>query len=121
MYLQLAGEEDKKMTENWKGDADGILIFVSRRFACGSTATRTTNPEFGDRFILCSRRNPSHSVCAGPQAELSGHLSILPCKHLSDPRRFEWPPGPYPPHTFESAHTILPTNLCRVGQLALVP
>ena len=30
MYLQLAGEEDKKMTENWKGDADGILIFVSR-------------------------------------------------------------------------------------------
>ena len=29
MYLQLAGEEDKKMTENWKGDADGILIFVS--------------------------------------------------------------------------------------------
>jgi len=31
MYLQLAGEEDKKMTENWKGDADGILIFVSHQ------------------------------------------------------------------------------------------
>ena len=32
MYLKLAREEDKKMTENWKGDADGILIFVSRHF-----------------------------------------------------------------------------------------
>jgi len=30
MYLQLAGEEDKRITENWTGDADGILIFVSR-------------------------------------------------------------------------------------------
>ena len=32
MYLQLAEDEDKKMTESWKGDADGILIFVSRHF-----------------------------------------------------------------------------------------
>ena len=28
MYLEMAGEEDKKMVENWKADADGILIFV---------------------------------------------------------------------------------------------
>jgi len=34
MYLKLAGEEDVKMTENWKGDADGILIFVSRHSCC---------------------------------------------------------------------------------------
>jgi len=39
MYLKLAGEEDVKMTENWKGDADGILIFVSRH------STRTTVPQ----------------------------------------------------------------------------
>ena len=25
----MAEEEDKKMTESWKADADGILIFVS--------------------------------------------------------------------------------------------
>jgi hypothetical protein len=24
----MASEEDKKMAENWKDDADGILIFV---------------------------------------------------------------------------------------------
>ncbi|KAF8258407.1 hypothetical protein EI94DRAFT_1622425, partial [Lactarius quietus] len=28
MYLERAKEEDKKMTENWKADADGILIFT---------------------------------------------------------------------------------------------
>ena len=28
MYLDMAKEEDKKMTENWKADADGIFVFV---------------------------------------------------------------------------------------------
>ena len=27
-YLEMATEEDKKMTDSWKADADGILIFV---------------------------------------------------------------------------------------------
>jgi hypothetical protein len=30
MYLEMATEEDKKMAESWKDDADGILIFVRR-------------------------------------------------------------------------------------------
>ena len=28
MYSEMATEEDKKMVESWKADADGILIFV---------------------------------------------------------------------------------------------
>ena len=28
LYLEMASEEDKKMAESWKDDADGILIFV---------------------------------------------------------------------------------------------
>ena len=28
MYMEMATEEDKKMVEDWKADADGILIFV---------------------------------------------------------------------------------------------
>ncbi|KAH9045856.1 hypothetical protein EDB83DRAFT_2523433 [Lactarius deliciosus] len=28
MYLEMATEEDKKMAEGWKADADGILFFV---------------------------------------------------------------------------------------------
>ena len=40
MYLAMAREEDKIMAENWKADADGILIFVSLfiyppRLQCG--------------------------------------------------------------------------------------
>ncbi|KAI0246124.1 hypothetical protein BJV78DRAFT_1135861 [Lactifluus subvellereus] len=31
MYLERADEEDKKMVESWKGDADGILVFVGPR------------------------------------------------------------------------------------------
>lgn len=29
MYADMAGEEDKKMADSWKADADGILVFVS--------------------------------------------------------------------------------------------
>ena len=36
MYLEMAVEEDKRMTEAWKADADGILIFVSIRLLCYS-------------------------------------------------------------------------------------
>ena len=32
MYLEMTTEEDKKMAENWKADADGILIFVRLYF-----------------------------------------------------------------------------------------
>ena len=28
MYLNLAEEEDQKMVESWKGDAEGMLVFV---------------------------------------------------------------------------------------------
>ena len=31
MYLKRAEEEDDKMVESWKGDADGLLFFVSHR------------------------------------------------------------------------------------------
>jgi hypothetical protein len=33
MYLDRAEEEDKKMAEGWKGDAEGILVFVSPHFS----------------------------------------------------------------------------------------
>ena len=118
MYLQLAEEEDRKTTENWKGDADGILIFVSPQSTCG--ASMHIYPEIEDRFILCLCRSISRCVRAGPQAELPGHLSVLPCKHLSNPRQFEWLPGPYSSYTSQSVHPIFTINICRMGQLTLV-
>ena len=118
MYLKLAGEEDNKMTENWKGDADGILIFVSRHSTC--RASTRVYPEVEDWFILCYRRGIRRSIRPGPQAKFPGHFSVLPREHLSSPRRFEWLPGSYSPNTSQSVHPILPTNICRMGQLALV-
>ena len=38
MYLERAEEEDKKMAENWKADAGGILIFVR---LCASSMLHT--------------------------------------------------------------------------------
>ncbi|KAI9431324.1 hypothetical protein H4582DRAFT_2085156 [Lactarius indigo] len=32
MHMEMAMEEDKKMAENWKADADGILIFEPLHF-----------------------------------------------------------------------------------------
>ena len=30
MYMEMAEEEDKKLAESWKADAEGILVFVRR-------------------------------------------------------------------------------------------
>ena len=120
MYLRLAGEEDKKMTDNWKGDADGILIFVSRYSTVRCSYTHSP-PRVEDRFILCCRRDISRCVRTGPQAELPGHFGVLPRKHLSNPRQFEWLPArPHPSHTSQSVHPIFSAHLCHMGQLALV-
>ena len=32
MYLEMTEEEDKKMAEGWKADAEGILVFVRPHF-----------------------------------------------------------------------------------------
>ena len=49
MYLEMATEEDKKMVEDWKADADGILIFVR----LSSHLVLKTDSIVADRFILC--------------------------------------------------------------------
>ena len=37
MYLRRASEEDLKMADNWKGYADGMLVFVSIRASSHSS------------------------------------------------------------------------------------
>ena len=29
MYVDMTAEQDRDMAKSWKGDADGILVFVS--------------------------------------------------------------------------------------------
>ena len=40
MYVEMASEEDKKMAEGWKADADGILIFVRHYLPVPRTASQ---------------------------------------------------------------------------------
>src|SRR6266702_6235869 len=44
MYLEMASEEDKKMTERWRADADGILIFVRHYLPMQYAASQTHLP-----------------------------------------------------------------------------
>ena len=114
MYFKLAEEEDKKSTENWTGDADGILVFVSRY--CTSATSTQIDLEPEDWFILRHSRSIRCGIRPGSQAKFSRHLGVLPRKHLSDP---QWLPDRHAPFTFRSVH-IFSTNLCRMDQLALV-
>ena len=78
MYLERATEEDKMMAENWKADAEGILIFVRlyRLF-------RYLDSSVVDWFILRCCRIVDLSGDSGHSAKLTGHLQLLPCKYLS--------------------------------------
>ena len=48
MYLEMATEEDKKMVEDWKAGADGILIFVRLYLQSCASASRPLN---GHRLV----------------------------------------------------------------------
>ena len=80
MYLEMATEEDMKMVENWKADADGILIFVR---IYDLILSLMPNPTVIDRSILRCCRIVDLSVHSGPPAEPTGHLQLLSCEYLS--------------------------------------
>ena len=42
MYLNRAEEEDIKLAERWKGDADGALVFVGLRLTSPAITLRLT-------------------------------------------------------------------------------
>ena len=70
MYFQMATEEDKKMVESWKADADGILIFVR----LSSDLVLHANSMVIDWSILRCCRNVDLGVNTGYPTESSGHL-----------------------------------------------
>lgn len=72
------------MTDRWKADADGILIFVSGHTSRTSVVCSHVNSESLDRSVLSCGCDVYWSVHSGPQAKLSGYLRILSCKYLSD-------------------------------------
>ena len=79
MYLEMATEEDKKMVEDWKADADGILIFVR----LSSNRVLYVDSLVIDWSILCCRRDFDISVHPGPSAEPTRHFQLLPSQYIS--------------------------------------
>ena len=112
MYLERAEEEDKKMAESWKADADGILFFVRLR----SNPILHTDSSVIDWFILRCCRILDLSVYSRHPTEPTGHVKLLPCQYLSD---YGQP---------KSAEYIIPffstpiysTDLRRLGEQSLV-
>ena len=80
MYLERAAEEDKKMAENWKADANGILIFV--RFH-SSSLVHHTNPMVIERPILRCCCIAYLGVHSGHTTEPAGRFQLLPREYLS--------------------------------------
>ena len=76
IYLEIATEEDQKMAERWKADADGILIFV-RPYCIPNfelLSRQLINSFVLDRFILCCRRIVDSSVHSRHSPESARHL-----------------------------------------------
>ncbi|KAF8260509.1 hypothetical protein EI94DRAFT_1520046, partial [Lactarius quietus] len=81
MYLERAEEEDRKMAESWKADADGILIFTGLFSAAVASLTSVSiqdirpNSQDTSNFYLANiyqtvadpnRTNTSSSLPASP-------------------------------------------------------
>lgn len=117
MYLERAEEYDQKMTDRWKADADGILVFVSAYFS-GPLLT-CVNSKCIDWSVFCLSRHIYRGLHPGPQAKLSGYLCLLSREYLSGARGYQHVWHLYPSHSIRSA-PILPKHVCCLGQLSLV-
>jgi hypothetical protein len=77
IYLEMATEDDKKMVEGWKADADGILIFV--RLSSSPSSTHWSKPG-----LFSPRRGIDDlSVHSGPSTKPTEHPQFLLAQYSS--------------------------------------
>ena len=111
MYLEMATEDDKKMVEDWKADADGILIFV----CLSSNLGVYVNSVIIDGSILRCCCNIDLTINSRHPAEPTGHLKFLPRKYLS---RYHQPKSLEISPCFSTS--ILSSKLRNLGEFTLV-
>ncbi|KAH9057254.1 hypothetical protein EDB87DRAFT_1833270 [Lactarius vividus] len=81
MYLEMASEEDKKMADGWKADADGILIFTGLFSAAVASLISVSiqdirpNPQDTSNFYLA---NIYHTVSDPNRSNISSSLPTSP-------------------------------------------
>ena len=106
------------MVESWKGDAEGMLIFVRLQT---TSHTSAYNLEIVDRFILCCSRGIARTVRPESPAEPTGHLIFLPRKYLSATfYPTKWVPNSHPVELIRPHSTVHSSRVGRLGQRALV-
>jgi hypothetical protein len=115
MYLEMATEEDKKMVENWKADADG------NSYICASPSSNMVlyADSVGiDWSIFGCCRFVGLSIDSGYSREPTGYLQLLPRKYLSGYYRPKW----LQHFEFNSCFPtpFLPSKLRGVGKRTLV-
>ncbi|KAH9071433.1 hypothetical protein EDB83DRAFT_248990 [Lactarius deliciosus] len=92
MYLDRATEEDEKMVEGWKADADGILIFTGLFSAAVASLISVTiqdirpNPQDTSNFYLA---NIYQATLADPGSNISASLPASP-PQFSPPTYSVW-------------------------------
>ncbi|KAH9071431.1 hypothetical protein EDB83DRAFT_248994 [Lactarius deliciosus] len=92
MYLDRATEEDEKMVEGWKADADGILIFTGLFSAAVASLISVTtqdirpNPQDTSNFYLA---NIYRATLADPGSNISASLPASP-PPFSPPKYAVW-------------------------------
>ena len=90
MYLDRAEEEDRRVVERWKGDADGILVFV--RLGCRPETTMLIADTHYRR------------VCSQPRSPA----------FLSEPTKHSSPTHKQPRHSISQTYTrFLPLTMGR--------
>ena len=118
MYINKVIEEDRRMVESWKGDADGMLTFVSVQTTSHNSAY---NLEIVGWSLLCCGRGFTLIILPDYSAQLAGHIIVLSRTTLStfiNPA--EWIPTSHPVNLVGPSQAIRPTYIGCLGQWALV-
>ena len=93
LCILRAEEEDRKMAESWRGNADGIIFFVS---AYVPSVHYLVTQKITDWSFLRRSRDIASGLHSDPPLELSGPFSPLPRADLSAPLQWKWIPGHHP-------------------------
>ena len=88
MYLDRAEEEDRRVAERWKGDADGILVFV--RFSKTGSHDAGLTHYITDGSVLSHGRQLSCRNLPKSPAQPTSNLDFLSRKHLPGSCRCQW-------------------------------
>jgi hypothetical protein len=118
MYLDRAIAEDKEMVESWKGDAEGMLVFVRLQTAPHTSAY---NLEIVDWSLLCCGRGITRNIRPNYSAQPTGHLIVLSRTYLSaNIYPTEWISTSHPLKLDRPYRAIRSAYIRRLGQRALV-